>query len=374
MQNVFYFDPKEKTIINADCVVNKVENGFNIEVEDFEFFIRDIMINRAERSNTLIKFDSEKTKLRRVSRDSVSKEVTQTNTNTAFDPSKLNISTTKLKDINFDPRLFIPIKTGTYIDNFISFKGGFLPGINIMLTGDPGVGKSSNLMDILVNIKENDPGRRVLYISAEMSEIDVKEFEQWYPGLADIDFLYIGNYISDPDLKIRPYQALMAVLHQGWDMVVVDSLAELQGMIQDDLGLTSKKCEKWVLDLLRTHNSGHNERNIYSTFLCIQQKNKGGQYVGSKRLEHMTSAFLQLCWDKKEPGMRYMIFEKNRKGKEKVKLYYGFAEEGGIAYNSDRHEKELAILQRLQNPTNFNLDEMDDDGFAKLFEGVEEEA
>lgn len=281
--------------------------------------------------------------------------------------SDLKIETTKLRDIDFDPRLFQPIKTGTYIDDFFSYKSGIMPGINVMVTGDPGVGKSSNLMDILINIKKTDQSRRVLYVSAEMTEIDVKEFEEYYPEIVDIDFLYIGNYATDPDSGIKPYQALTAVLNQGWDVVVMDSLVEVQGLVQEDLNLPAKKTEKWLLDLLRMHNSGHNAANIYTTFLCIQQMNKSGSYVGSKRLEHMTAAFIALRWDAKEAGKRYMVFEKNRKGKEKVKLYYSFAENGGIVYDDNRHTKELEIMNRIQTTTSYAIEEVQFADIESLF-------
>lgn len=337
--------------INADITFDSKVNQYKVILGKTgkHIHIRKWIYNTAQSLNQLIAVNEETGKLRRMAADDVNANDKKTQSvSESFDPNSIEVETTRLKDINFDPRLFVPIKTGTYIDEFVSYKGGFMPGINIMLTGDPGVGKSSNLMDILVNIKRNDPDKKVLYVSAEMNEIDVKEFEQYYPGLENIDFLYIGNYVTDPDSKIKPYQALMAVLNKGWDMVVMDSLVEVQSMIQEDLELPAKKAEKWMLDLMKTHNSGHNNETIYTAFLCIQQKNKGGSYVGSKRLEHMTSAFLNLCWDPKEKGKRYMIFEKNRKGKEKVKLYYGFAAKGGIKYDTVRHTTEQDILQRMQ--------------------------
>lgn len=350
--------------------INGVKN-YKIIYNEKEQLLHEGLYERCKEavSEQVIKIDF-KSKARRVDVDKLKSEPVLNSKDEdvpSFDPASYNVATTKLRDINFDPRIFEPIQTGTYLDEFVSYKKGFMPGINIMLTGDPGVGKSSNLMDILVNVKKNDPSKKVLYVSAEMNELDVKEFEQYYPGLEDIDFLYISNYVTDPDLNIQPYQALMSVLHKGWDMVVMDSLVEVQAMIQEDLGFSVKKGEKWMLDLMKTHNSGHNKTNSFTTFLCIQQMNKGGTYVGSKRLEHMTSAFLQLCWDKKEKGKRYMMFEKNRKGKEKVKLYYSFAKEGGIVYDEVRHEKESTILERLQTPSEFGVEEFDLNAFEKLF-------
>jgi predicted ATP-dependent serine protease len=374
LQNAEIIDSKGNVITTATVEKPDGSDYFKIIYDGKEMKIREFLYNKAASSKELIKIDFSATKAVRVDQQKFKELMSKPQVEKEddpliddFDPESFEIETTKLKNINFDPRIFCPIETGTYLDSFVSYKGGFLPGVNIMLTGDPGVGKSSNLMDILVNVKKNDPTKKVLYVSAEMNELDVKEFEQYYPGLEEIDFLYIGNYVTDPDLNIKPYQALMSVLHKGWDMVVMDSFVEVQSMIQEDMAMTAKKGEKWILDLMKRHNSGHNKSNAFTTFLCIQQMNKGGSYVGSKRLEHMTSAFLTLCWDKKEKGKRYMMFEKNRKGKEKIKLYYSFAKEGGIVYDETRHEKELLILERLQSPSDFGIEEFNVTDFEKLF-------
>lgn len=274
----------------------------------------------------------------------------------------------QLKDIQYDPRLFVPIKTGKYLDKFWSRSNGILPGTNVMITGDPGIGKSSNMMDILIGIHETDSSKRVLYISAEMNRNDMREFLQFYPGLDTINFLFLGEYLTDPNSEFKPFQALLASLEKGWDIVVLDSLFEIQSMIQEDLDISSfKRGEKWMLDLMNKHNAGFNRLNLYTSFLVIQQKNKSGQYVGSKRLEHMTTAFLQLLWDPKEHGRRYMIFEKNRKGREKVKLYYNMDEKKGVVYDELRHTKELEFMEILKENTGLGIEQMDESYFDKLF-------
>ena len=372
-------DSTNQPLMEASLIWDSETEQWIVRFGSEKKVIRDVIYRAAQRSSEeeLIKIDFATSRASRIPANRLQKETKMQQVSepavTVFDPDSVEVETTRLKDINFDPRMFQPIRTGTYMDEFVSYKGGFMPGINIMLTGDPGVGKSSNLMDILVNVKETDETKRVLYVSAEMNEIDVKEFEQYYPGLGEIDFLYIGNYVTNPDLNIKPYQALISVLNQGWDLVVMDSLVEVQSMVQEDLALPQKKAEKWMLDLMKTHNSGHNKKNIYTAFLCIQQKNKGGSYVGSKRLEHMTSAFLELCWDKKEKGKRYMMFEKNRKGKEKVKLYYNFAKEGGLVYDEVRHTKELQILERLQTTSEFAIDELTPSDLEALWADFAEE-
>lgn len=278
------------------------------------------------------------------------------------------IEGTYLRDIQWDPKMFVPIRTGTVVDQFISRVGGFLPATNIMVTGDPGIGKSSNMMEFLVKAREQNPDIKVAYVSAEMEAEDLKEFIQFYPDIVNIPFLMLGDYLYNDDDNRPIWKVLQAFLAPGFDFVVFDSLIEIQSIIQEELQLPQKKGEAWMLKLIRSHNKGYNKSKSYTCFLSIQQKNKGGQYVGSKRLEHMTTAFLQLLWDTKEKGKRYMVFEKNRKGKEKVRLYYSFDNTGtGVKYDAKRYEIELDILERLQATPAEGIDNMTSVDFEDLF-------
>lgn len=352
------------------------QNNKDIEFKIFEYsddritvlinnntqMVRDYAINNAYETNQLICFRSNGTKTKVVPQIEVFKQnSTRVQKNEeVLDIEDLNIETTKLRDLEFPDELFIPMKTNTGLDQFFSLEGGIMPATNILVTGDPGVGKSSNLMDILCNLKKNKDSIRGLYISAEMNQREVKNFEKWYPGLKDIDFLYLADYVIE-DKGIPAYQALQAVLNQGWDIVIMDSLVEVMSMVGEDLQMTTPKVERWLLNLLNQHNKGSNKLGLYTSFLCIQQKNKSGQYVGSKRLEHMTSAFLQLKWDEKERGKRYMMFSKNRNGKENIKLYYNF--NNGIQYDVKKYQNELEIIEKSMNFKDEDLPEMDMDSF-----------
>ena len=46
--------------------------------------------------------------------------------------------TVKMSDLQFDPKLFEPIKTGKPIDTILSTAGGFPRATNFMMVGDPG--------------------------------------------------------------------------------------------------------------------------------------------------------------------------------------------------------------------------------------------
>ena len=74
------------------------------------------------------------------------------------------------------------------------------------------------------------------------------------------------------------------------------------------------------------HNQGNNDDKINSTFLIIQQVTKGGVFVGSNKIKHMTTAMGHLKFD---DGGRYLHFSKNRRGGNGNKLYF----------NLDTHNK-----------------------------------
>ena len=77
----------------------------------------------------------------------------------------------KMDDLSFDKDLFIPMPTGKKIDELLSSEGGLMRGTNTALIGDPGVGKTTVVLDILADLKAK--GQKVLFISGEMNSIDM---------------------------------------------------------------------------------------------------------------------------------------------------------------------------------------------------------
>lgn len=256
-----------------------------------------------------------------------------------------DVHTTLLSTINVDPAMYQPIKTGTFIDQFWSRKGGIMPGTNTMVTGDPGIGKSSVMMDVLQGIKTANPGRKVLYVSAEMTRIDMldpDEFMKYYPGLFDkVEFLFAADFIENENGPSFS-QALEIVLKRGYDVVVYDSMIEVGAIFQEEMGLSSgRTAEKYMLDLMKMHNNGGNDAHKYTAFLLIQQVKKDGEFVGSRRLEHMITAFLRIKWCTENRGKKYMEFRKNRRGENKMRLFFKLG--NGVEYDEAKFEDERKV-------------------------------
>ena len=66
--------------------------------------------------------------------------------------NNIKISTVKMKDINFDPSLFRPMKSGRVIDAHFSSQKGLMKGTNYAIVGDPVIGKTTVMLDMLADL------------------------------------------------------------------------------------------------------------------------------------------------------------------------------------------------------------------------------
>lgn len=107
-------------------------------------------------------------------------------------------------------------------------------------------------------------------------------------------------------------------------------------------------------------------------FLVIQQINKGGDFVGSKSLEHDTTGMLEMRHCKS--GKRYIMFIKNRRcgSMIKIPLYY-FKEKatGEIKFDEKTFYSWLRAQQiSEENEKSFALDELEAEQFLNEASGA----
>ena len=238
----------------------------------------------------------------------------------------VNLKLVKMEDIKFNEDLFIPIKTKTIVDTILSTEGGIFPGTNTVVIGDPGVGKSTVLLDWLADFQKQ--GKKVLFISGEMNDIDMYGYVKRFPKFGKVPIMFMGDY-SD-----YPKQAVEQVLDQGYDVVLMDSWAEVTSMVKDQMGWARNKVESWLLDLLEKQNKANNKANKNTAFICIQQMTKQGEFAGSNRIKHMTTAMAALRFDGRgRDAERYIEFSKNRRGSVGEKVYFNLARGGRVDYS-----------------------------------------
>jgi predicted ATP-dependent serine protease len=273
------------------------------------------------------------------------------------------IELVKMQDQHFSEDLFVPMPTGKAIDTLFTNDGGLPKACNYMVIGDPGVGKSTVTLDMLSDLARE--GKKVLFISAEMTRIDLWGYVKRYPKFGEVPVLFLGEY-----LDANPKQVVEDSLKPGYDVVLIDSFAEVQEAVKESNYMTTGQSEKWLIDLMIVNNMGQNDTGTNTTFLAIQQVTKGGVFVGSNKLKHNTTGMMELRMDP-DTGSSFVIFTKNRRGTVNRRLFFSLAESGDVVYdtrrlNSDNEAREALSAEKKQM-------EEEENAFDELFDtgGVE---
>lgn len=276
----------------------------------------------------------------------------------------------KMRDVRFDKDLFINFRTHTILDSLLCSYQGLPKGVNYMIIGDPGVGKTTIILDMLSNIRRAHPSARILFISAEMNEIDLAIYVERFPKFGDLDILFIEGGFDECG---HSWQTVADTLDGGWDIVAIDSFHELQGIVKEEENVTNKRAESMLLSLIKQQNKAQNDRGVNTTFLTIQQVTKSGAFVGSNRLKHMITAMMELRLDnpKNIYSDRYITFSKHRRGDVGVKLYYNLSTTSDVDFDEERYEQDQSIRRMQRNVRNQLHDFAD--RFDELFNNLNRE-
>lgn len=217
--------------------------------------------------------------------------------------------------LHFSEELFVPMKTGKEVDIILSTQGGLMKATNLMLVGGPGSGKSTIALDWLANLTMM--GHKCLFLSAEMDEVAYYKYCTRLPLIKKVPVLFLREY--GDNLK----EVIEQVFEQGWDVIGVDSMAEIIAAIKEYYKVSEGAAEKWFLDLQEYHKNGRGKSKKFTSFINIQQVAKNGVFVGSNRLKHMTDA---MCHVSKGESMsndqRTLHFSKNRDCDKDWKIYF----------------------------------------------------
>lgn len=277
--------------------------------------------------------------------------------------------TTRMRDVRFDPSIFTNFTSGTVLDELLCSYKGLPKGVNYMIIGDPGVGKTTIILDLLSNIRACNPGAKVLFISAEMNEIDLAIYVQRFPKFQDLDILFIEADFNE-ESPSHNLDKVKEALQQGWDVVAVDSFFELQSIVKDEEDVSMRKAETMLLSLIKQQNKGENDRHVNTTFLTIQQVTKSGRFIGTNRLKHAITAMLELRLEnpKNVYSDRYAVFSKHRRGDVGVRLYYDLSSTGDVSFNEEKFLQDRQ-LRKLQSTASSSLRNFADQ-FDKIFNGT----
>lgn len=172
--------------------------------------------------------------------------------------------------------------------------GGLVPGSLVLLGGEPGIGKSTLALQVLMQQGE----RKTFYASGEESVRQLKLRAERLAGNAEN--LYIS---SETSLE----RILEQVKELEPDVVVIDSIQTIgTEAVEATIGsLTQvKECAARIMEFAKT-------RNI--PFIIIGHINKEGSLAGPKVLEHIVDTVLQFEGDR-QYMYRILRAQKNRFG------------------------------------------------------------
>lgn len=199
--------------------------------------------------------------------------------------------------------------------------GGIVTGSYNLISGNPGVGKSTLMLQVALSLSEKS---RVLYLSAEESSSQVKlRFDRLNKGEAKKNL-----YLSAENNIDR----LLAMLEkESFDIIFIDSIQTVfSPSIPGIPGSVSqiKECAVRLLDL---------SKRRHTTIFVVGHVTKSGNIAGPMLLEHMVDTVLLFDGDP-TLGYRVLRTSKNR---------FGATDEIGIFTMTSRG------LEEVENPSQF---------------------
>ena len=205
-----------------------------------------------------------------------------------------NIKAELLKDIELDKNTRITTSLSEF-DRVLG--GGLVQGSLILLAGDPGIGKSTLLLQTAGQLSQND--KKILYVSAEESANQVKlRADRLGLKLNDNFFIY-------PQTSFEAIRSTVSEINPT--LVIIDSIQAIYTQeVQTTAGSISqiRECCNFLMQIAKTKNI---------TFIIVGHVTKEGSIAGPKVLEHMVDTVIQFEGDKNS-DYRILRAIKNRFG------------------------------------------------------------
>jgi DNA repair protein RadA/Sms len=212
-----------------------------------------------------------------------------------------------IAEVDATDAAFLPTGVGE-LDRVLG--GGLVPGAVILLAGEPGVGKSTLLLDVAAKVAGG--GKDVLYVTGEESAAQVKLRAERIDAVAPRLFL-----AAETDLS----QALGHVEKVSPQLLVVDSVQTLSSPeVDGSAGGVSQ-----VREVTASIIAAAKRRNM--TTLLVGHVTKDGSIAGPRLLEHLVDVVCQFEGER-HSRLRLLRAVKNRYGPTDEVGCFDLAENG----------------------------------------------
>ncbi len=213
--------------------------------------------------------------------------------------------------------------------------GGLVAGSIVLIGGEPGIGKSTLVLQNILSIR----GKRILYVSGEESAAQLKMRADRIGRLSDNCFIVcdtsLESIMSHVD-KLKP------------EILVVDSIQTIASDAIESSSGSVSQVRECAAQLLRYAKSSG------TPVILVGHINKEGSIAGPKVLEHIVDAVLQF------EGDRHYMYRILRS----IKNRFGSTSELGI------YEMVQRGLREVSNPSELLLSQSDDAELSGISIGV----
>lgn len=174
--------------------------------------------------------------------------------------------------------------------------GGLVPGAVVLLSGEPGVGKSTLLLEVAANTAKS--GKKVLYVSGEESVGQIRLRAERTGAMSDNLFI-----ASETDLST----VLGQIDAVSPELLVVDSVQTIAAAEIDGAAGMPSQIREVAANLIRVAK----ERAL--PVILVGHVTKDGNIAGPRALEHLVDVVCHFEGDR-QTSLRFVRSMKNRFG------------------------------------------------------------
>ncbi len=216
--------------------------------------------------------------------------------------------------------------------------GGIMPGSVVLLGGEPGIGKSTLLLQLALSLK----GHKVLYVSGEESESQIKQRSERIGKEESECYLLAETQTRNIFKQIEDLEP---------DFLIVDSIQTMQSSFVESSAGSVSQVKECTAEFIKF------AKETGTPVFLVGHITKEGSIAGPKILEHMVDTVLQF------EGDRHLFYRLLRTLKNRF----------GSTYELGMYEMQGSGLRQVNNPSEIllsrNLDGSSGTAIAAFLEG-----